>query len=49
MSAIRRPRWYLLARLWWRYNRLAMADHLNVAAFLFVALALAGSLYYQGQ
>lgn len=46
--AVRRPRWWLLARRWYRLNRWALADGLNTLAFLAVAWGAALALLFLG-
>lgn len=46
--AVRRPRWYLLARRWWRDNRWAVEDGIGTLLFLALAWGAAISLLFLG-
>lgn len=46
--AVRRPRWYLLTRRWWRENRWAFADARDTLIFLALAWGAALSLMFLG-
>lgn len=46
--AVRRPRWWLLGRRWYRLNRWRVADGLNTAAFLALMWGAAFLVYHLG-
>lgn len=46
--AVRRPRWYLLARRWWREQSWLVRDMIETAVFLALAWGGALSLLFLG-